>query len=60
MSWKTARSALRERLGSNSASKYLFKEDLPPHEKMEMVSLLLVERIEPLEATAATPPTGTL
>ena len=34
-------------------------EPADPHEKMEMVSLLLVERIEPLEAPAPAPPTIT-
>ena len=33
-------------------------EPADPHEKMEMVSLLLVERIEPLEAPASAPQAG--
>ena len=33
-------------------------EPVDPHEKMEMVSLLLVERIEALEAPASAPQAG--
>jgi hypothetical protein len=47
------------RVGRSYINIYSFAgEPADPHEKMEMVSLLLIERVEPLEAPAAAPPAG--
>jgi hypothetical protein len=47
------------RVGRSYINIYSFAgEPADPHEKMEMVSLLLVERIEPLEAPTSAPSAG--